>query len=684
MLPSLPHRRPLSRALSVVALVLLAPMAASAMPVAGHVPGAIRQQHRALPANLLFVPTGDETINVYDLVNPNKGGPLAQITSGVVGAQFQMTADEANDLFVVNDNFLNNNQEYVSVYAPPYDGTPTLLTGVEFPIGVAVDFNNTVYVSNCGAYCSQSPAVYVYKNGSTTPTSEITSSGFSSLGGLAVDRAGTLYIASADRDTGATTIFEMPSGSTTPQPIALDGLFNFGGVGVPSIQVTGAGSLLIGNNSNSIYTLGFKLGAHVASRLIDQFDFFDTPGIAAFGPNGSLYIPINCPSNGACEGAVLGFGPKAKTPSVIVGASAPISGVGVVPNPEFQALHRRPPPLYAFVHPVPTVRSFLPETHAVPSIAPLATRARSAAVVTPRSLLQRTRTGAVGRGGGWLSAAAKRGNHIMYVASSAGSTGFVNLYSTQGQTQPPIGTIVDGISQPWGIDTDAHGNLYVANSGNNTVTMYAPGSTTVSATYTQGVGLPFDAKVGPDGTLYVANAEGSPSGTGSVTEYAPGSTTPKLTITNSGLFAFSVAIDKSNDLYVCWYNLSSTTESIYEYPPGSGSGTPLNLDLPSPSFPSYAMRVDHAGNLVVWYESYDHSVKYLATFPPGATEPSRKVLGGSLLTIVTGIAFPRAHNAVYLSTVNTNEGDKLSYPRLVPLDMIQLDNATGNALSPGT
>jgi hypothetical protein len=684
MLLNLPLTPRLGRALATVAFALLtAPVAAAAVPVAGHGSAAVHARHAALPANLLFVPTGNETVNIYDLQNPNKRGPLGQITSGLAGTQFQMTADEANDLFIVNDNFLNNEQEYVSVYAPPYDGTPTILTGVEFPIGVAVDFNNTVYVSNCGAYCSQSPAVYVYKNGSTSPTGMITSSGFSSLGGLTVDRAGDLYIGSADRDTGATTIFEVVNGTTTPQPIALDGLFNFGGVGVPSIQIDGGGGLLIGNNSNSVYTLGFKQGAKVASRLIDQFDFFDTPGIAALGENGSLYIPINCPSNGSCEGAVLGFGPRAKTPSVIVGASAPISGVGVVPNPEFQALHRRPPPFYAFVHPLRALRSSLPKPQAVASLAP-ATSVRFVAAVTPRSLLQRTRTGAVGHGGGWMSSAAKRGNHIMYVASIAGSNGSVNLYSTQGQTQPPIGMIVDGISQPWGIDTDGHGNLYVANSGNNTVTKYAPGSTSPSATYSQGIGLPFDAKVGPDGTLYVANAEGSPSGTGSVTEYAPGSTTPKLTITNSGLFAFSVAIDKSNNLYVCWYNLSSTTESIYEYPPGSSSGTPLNLDLPAPAFPSYAMRIDHAGNLVLWYESYDHSVKYLATFPPGATEPSRKVLGGSLLTIVTGIAFPRAPGAVYLSTVNTNEGDKLSYPGLVPLDMILLGNATGNALSPGS
>jgi hypothetical protein len=665
----------LGRALTLATFALLAiPVAAAAMPVASHAPAATQRQHGALPSELLFAPTGNEAIDIYNLQNPTSG-PLAEITSALVGTQFQMTADSANDLFVVNDNFLNNNQEYVSVYPPPYDGTPTLLTGVEFPIGVAVAANGTVYVSNCGAYCSQSPAVYVYQNGSTTPTATITSAAFSSLGGLAVDAAGDLYIADADRDTGATTIFEVPSGSMTPQPVALDGLFNFGGPGVPSVAIDRAGGLVIGNNSNSTYTLEFKPHAKVATRVIDQFDFFDTPGIENYGPDGKLYVPINC-ADESCEGAVLGFGPKGEKPAVIVGAPGPVSGVATAPNPVFGGLRTRTPVAYLHPRAVPASR-VVAQRQARNAVAP-------AHAVTPLSLFARARTGATGHGGGWLSPAAKRGSHIMYVASAPASSGFVNLYSTQGQTQAPIGMIADGISQPWGIDTDAHGNLYVANNGNNTVTKYAPGSTSPSATYTQGIGTPYDVKTGRDGTLYVANATGAPSGAGSVTEYAPGSTTPKLTITNPGLYAFAVGIDKKNNLYVCWYDLSATAEYIYEYAPGSSSGTPLNLDLPAPSFPAFSIAFDHAGNLVTWYESYDHSVKYLATFPPGATEPSRKEQGGSLLTIVSGITFPRMGGGVYLSSSNTNEADKLMYGRLVPLDMIQLDDATGNALSPGS
>jgi hypothetical protein len=77
-------------------------------------------------------------------------------------------------------------------------------------------------------------------------------------------------------------------------------------------------------------------------------------------------------------------------------------------------------------------------------------------------------------------------------------------------------------------------------------------------------------------------------------------------------------------------------------------------------------------------------VKYLAVFPPGATEPQRPFQGGSLLSNVTGIAYPRSTKHVYVAAVNVNEGDELTYPRGTPLDIIGLDLASGIALSPGT
>jgi hypothetical protein len=226
--------------------------------------------------------------------------------------------------------------------------------------------------------------------------------------------------------------------------------------------------------------------------------------------------------------------------------------------------------------------------------------------------------------------------------------------------------------------------LYVANSGANTVTVYPPGATSPSATYTNGIGTPYDVTVGKDGTLYVANAFATVSGAGTVTEYPSGSTYPSLTITNVGQNAVAVALDASNNLYVAWYSFYTGGVEVDKYAPGTTTGTNLALDLPTPSFPVYSLAFDHRGNLVLWYEDLYHETKYLATFPPGATEPSVTVPGGSFLDIISGIAFPRSHRSIYVAAVNVNEGDELEYPRALPRDVIGLDFATGVALSPGT
>ena len=284
---------------------------------------------------------------------------------------------------------------------------------------------------------------------------------------------------------------------------------------------------------------------------------------------------------------------------------------------------------------------------------------------------------------GWLSAEAAGGKHLVYAASLAGSSGAVFVYPASGQDQQPIGTIVNGISGPAGIAVDSGGSLYVANTSNNTVTEYAPGQLSPSATFSQGVGTPQGVAVGSDGTVYIANETGSSSGTGTVTEYPAGSTSPSATITQAGMYAFAVGLDASNNLYVSWFDLSSFGIQIYKYAPGLTQGTNLNLDLPEYVFPVFGIAFDNAGDLVIAVESLDHNPpKYIEVFPPGAIEPSKKINEGGLVDVVEGIAFPKTSRQFFVASANDNDWMRLTYPRALPRDVVDVIGPSGLALSP--
>ncbi len=106
-----------------------------------------------------------------------------------------------------------------------------------------------------------------------------------------------------------------------------------------------------------------------------------------------------------------------------------------------------------------------------------------------------------------------------------------------------------------------NGNLYVANNGDATVSVFAPGSTTPTSTLTglnDPAALAFDA----EGNLYVANA-GATATDGSVSVFAPGSTTPTSTL--MGLSdPTALAFDAHGTLYVA--NTLTTTISVFPIP----------------------------------------------------------------------------------------------------------------------
>ncbi len=78
---------------------------------------------------------------------------------------------------------------------------------------------------------------------------------------------------------------------------------------------------------------------------------------------------------------------------------------------------------------------------------------------------------------------------------------------------------------PFGLAFDASGNLFVSNAGGTTVSKFAPGATTPSATLT-GVNGPYGMAFDSSGNLYVASYSSN-----TVSKFAPGTTTPSATLT---------------------------------------------------------------------------------------------------------------------------------------------------------
>lgn len=240
------------------------------------------------------------------------------------------------------------------------------------------------------------------------------------------------------------------------------------------------------------------------------------------------------------------------------------------------------------------------------------------------------------RSGGRLSQAAGAAQRLVYVSDFAANV--VQIYPAGGSNPAPIGQITDGISGPMGSFVDSHGDLFVSNATNYTVTMYPRGSVTWSLRYT-GLQYPSDVVVGTDGTVYIADIAG-----GKVVEYAKGSTRPKRIIFLPA--PQGVALDASNNLYVS-YNTGAHGAgpgAVNEYPPHSTVGTLLPAQI------SWAAgdAIDGAGNLVV----ADQSTAEIEIFAPGASSPTRVISQGIMDPF--RIAFNKTFKRLYVADPEAN------------------------------
>jgi DNA-binding beta-propeller fold protein YncE len=171
----------------------------------------------------------------------------------------------------------------------------------------------------------------------------------------------------------------------------------------------------------------------------------------------------------------------------------------------------------------------------------------------------------------------------IYVADYGNSTVSVYDHKNYNLTR----TISQGVDQPDALAVDGSGNLYVSNYGSNSVSVYALGASQPSTTITDGVSLPLTIALDPSGKLYVGNY-----GTNTVTVYAAGTGALLRTISSGIALARGLAFDAAGNLYASNYN--NFTISVYR----PGTTKPKRTISQGINGP-LALAFDGSGNLYV-------------------------------------------------------------------------------------
>jgi hypothetical protein len=156
----------------------------------------------------------------------------------------------------------------------------------------------------------------------------------------------------------------------------------------------------------------------------------------------------------------------------------------------------------------------------------------------------------------------KKKKEILYVADCDSG---VLLYDPKKADSQPIGSITNGTSCSFGVAVDKAGNVYVANLGNSSVTVYPKGSGTANLTITDGVSSPYSVAVDSKGNVFVSNL-----GTNVITAYASGQTTPYESISfNAYGQAVGIGVDGNDNVWVA----CDSTNGLFEIKAGSSGVT---------------------------------------------------------------------------------------------------------------
>jgi hypothetical protein len=152
---------------------------------------------------------GGNTVDYY-FKDTGPSYPVAGSLSGSLDNPWGMAVDKNDDVYVANAQ-----DENVLIYAKGSTSpTGTLDDPNKFPCDVAVGSDGTVYVANGSGTMFSSGNVVIYAKGASEPTQTLNNKHFYHVAGLALDKAGDLFVSYnvfGPSKTGGVVEFKAPS-----------------------------------------------------------------------------------------------------------------------------------------------------------------------------------------------------------------------------------------------------------------------------------------------------------------------------------------------------------------------------------------------------------------------------------------------------------------------------------------
>ena len=225
--------------------------------------------------------------------------------------------------------------------------------------------------------------------------------------------------------------------------------------------------------------------------------------------------------------------------------------------------------------------------------------------------------------------------------------------------------------------------VIVANSGNNSVSIYIDGSNCCPEATISGANTLLDSPSGvvqdSQGNLYVSNQRGTLSNTGSITVFAAdatGNTAPIRTITGPDtefIAPQAITLDQAGDIFV-----ASLDNSVYEFAAGAqGNVPPINV-IQGPdtglAWPN-GIGLDSLGKVYVANLSGGDGSGSVTIFSAGSTgdTPPHAIIAGSDTGLGSPTALLLSQGSIYVANL-TGGGSSLGSITVYPPD------ASGDAI----